>query len=296
LSQQYQEAVQTDIHQAYDGSHIYFQVLRVCGWGLLMNLGYSKWWDSYLSPFRSETAQERLVFQSSALLDLQPKQQVADIACGKGRSSFLMATSNPSTTVIGIDKIVEQTAIAQVLYKNVDNLSYLSGDAENLPLEDQSIDRVHCLEAAFHFDRARFLQEVYRILKPSGRVVIVDFMWKDASGRKVLETSDGKLCQEIWQFQDFWTIDDYHTAAIQQGFQQVKLLDWSKPVTGMSYKRMKNLVRVTNNPAQRQFLCQLYPPLSCFSEQDWKTVLRCTNAHLPLMEASSYMALVLEKP
>jgi MPBQ/MSBQ methyltransferase len=296
LSQQYQETIQADVHQAYDGSHVYFQVLRVCGWGLLMNLGYSKWWDSYLSPFRSEASQERLVFQSSALLDLQPKQRVADIACGKGRSSFLMATSNPSTTVIGIDKIVEQTAIAQALYKNVDNLSYLSGDAENLPFGNQSIDRVHCLEAAFHFDRTRFLQEVHRILKPSGRVVIVDFMWKDASGRKVLETPDGKLCQEIWQFQDFWTIDEYQTAATQQGFRQVKLLDWSKPVTGTSYKRMKNLVRVTNNPTQRQFLCRLYPPLSYFSEQDWKATLRCTDAHLPLMEASSYMALVLEKP
>jgi MPBQ/MSBQ methyltransferase len=293
----HQEGVhQEDVHQAYDGSHIYFQFLRACGWGNLMNLGYSKWWDAYLYPFRSDIAQERLVHQSIALLDVQPRQQVVDVACGKGRSSFFLAMCNPEATIVGIDKIVEQTAIAKALYENTRNLSYMAGEAEALPFADQSVDRVHCLEAAFHFDRAQFLKEVDRVLKPSGRVVIVDFMWKNASGRNMLATPDGQICQKIWQFSDLWTVDEYCTAATQLGFRQVKLIDWSKPVTDMSHKRMQSLVQAANKPSLRQFFCKIHPLLNYFSEQDWQTALRCSNAHLPMMEASFYMALVLEKP
>jgi MPBQ/MSBQ methyltransferase len=285
-----------EVQQAYNGSHVYFQFLRACGWGNLMNLGYSKWWDLYLYPFRSEIAQERLVNESISLLEVQPQQQVVDVACGKGRSSFFLAMRYPTATIVGMDKLVEQVEIAKTLYHNTPNLSYVSGDAEALPFADQSVDRVHCLEAAFHFDRTQFLREVDRVLKPGGRVVIVDFMWKDASGRQILDTADGKICQEIWQFNDLWTVAEYQAAAAQQGLRAVQQVDWSKPVTGMSHKRMQSLVQAANKPALRQFFCKIHPLLNHFSEQDWQTALRCSDAHLPMMEAAYYMAIVLEKP
>jgi MPBQ/MSBQ methyltransferase len=289
-------ATPIEVQQAYNGSHVYFQFLRACGWGNLMNLGYSKWWDLYLYPFRSEIAQERLVNESISLLEVQPQQQVVDVACGKGRSSFFLAMRYPTATIVGVDKLPEQVEIAKTLYSNTLNLSYVSGDAEALPFADQSVDRVHCLEAAFHFDRTQFLREVNRVLKPGGRVVIVDFMWKDASGRQILDTADGKICQEIWQFNDLWTVAEYQAAAAQQGLREVKQIDWSKPVTGMSHKRMQSLVQAANKPGLRQFFCKIHPLLNHFSEQDWQTALRCSDAHLPLMEAAYYMAIVLEKP
>jgi MPBQ/MSBQ methyltransferase len=283
------------VEQAYDGSSVYFQLLRACGWGSLLNLGYAQPWDWVIYPFRSDIAQDRLVQRSIALLDIQPEQQVLDVACGKGKSSFLLAMQYPATKITGIDKIVEHTEVANLLYGKTCNLAYQTGDAEALPFADQSFDRIHCLEAAFHFDRSRFLQEAYRVIKPGGCIVIVDFMWKDASSRPLLETPEGKIIRELWQFEDFWTVEEYTKAVAEIGFQQDPLIDWSKPVLAMSYKRMQNLSQASLNPARLNTFYKMHPPLQHFSTTDWEVIRRCSNAHEPLQQAVRYMALVAHK-
>jgi ubiquinone/menaquinone biosynthesis C-methylase UbiE len=283
------------VQRAYDGSGIYFQLLQACGWGELLNLGYSRPWDWFIYPFRADIAQERLVRRSIDLLKVEANQRVLDVACGRGKSSFLLAMQHPTATIVGMDKLTTHVEIAKLQYGNTRNLEYQAGDAEALPFPDQSFARVHCLEAAFHFDRQRFLQEVYRVLKPGGRVVIVDFMWKDANSRRLLDTPDGKIVQDIWQFVDLWTVAEYLEAADQLGLRKTELIDWSEPVTGMSYKRMQSLVKASLNPAQLKKFCQLHPPLRHFSADDWEILRRYSAAHEPLRQAAYYMALALEK-
>lgn len=283
------------VQRAYDGSGIYFQLLQACGWGELLNLGYSQPWDWFIYPFRADIAQERLVRRSIDLLKVEANQRVLDVACGRGKSSFLLAMQHPTATIVGMDKLTTHVEIAKLQYGNTRNLEYQAGDAEALPFPDQSFARVHCLEAAFHFDRQRFLQEVYRVLKPGGRVVIVDFMWKDANSRRLLDTPDGKIVQDIWQFVDLWTVAEYLEAADQLGLRKTELIDWSEPVTGMSYKRMQSLVKASLNPAQLKKFCQLHPPLRHFSADDWEILRRYSAAHEPLRQAAYYMALALEK-
>jgi SAM-dependent methyltransferase len=215
--------------QAYNGSDLYFQVLRACGWGSLLNLGYSRPWDTLIYPFRADIAQERLVQRSISLVDVQPQHQVLDVACGKGRSSFLLAMQNPQANIIGLDKLAEHINIADFQYGYTLNLSYQAGEAEALPFADRTFDRIHCLEAAFHFDRQKFLQEASRVLKPAGRIVIVDFMWKTNASRQLLETPDGRIVKDIWQFDDLWSVDEYLTAIELTGFQVAQQIDWSIP-------------------------------------------------------------------
>jgi MPBQ/MSBQ methyltransferase len=283
------------IQKAYDGSGLYFQLLRACGWGTLLNLGYSQPWDWFLYPFRADIAQERLVQRSIKLLQVQPQQQVLDVACGKGKSSFLIAMQHPEATVTGVDMLPGHIQLAEAQYQHTRNLRYQVGQAEQLPSGDQSVERLHCLEAAFHFDRQQFLQEVNRVLKPGGRVVIVDFMWKDANSRELLATPQGKLMRELWQFDDCWSVQEYRDTTTQLGFHTAALIDWTKPVTNMSHKRMQNLVNASLNPAQLKQFCQFHPPLQYFSPEDWATLRQYSEAHQPFCEASHYMALVLEK-
>ncbi|MFM7424088.1 MAG: class I SAM-dependent methyltransferase [Elainella sp.] len=283
------------VQSAYDGSGLYFQLLRACGWGALLNLGYSQPWDWFLYPFRADIAQERLVQRSINLLQVQPQQQVLDVACGKGKSSFLLAMQHPQASVIGLDMVPMHIELAEAQYGYTRNLQYQVGQAEALPCPDQSVERIHCLEAAFHFDRQRFLQEVKRVLKPGGRVVIVDFMWKNAASRHLLETTEGKLMRQLWQFDDCWSVQEYQDAAAQLGFHQAALLDLSKPVSNMSHKRMQNLVKASLKPAQLKQFCQLHPALHYFSAADWAVLRQYSDAHKPFCEVSCYMALVLEK-
>lgn len=288
-------SVQTSVQSAYDGSGLYFQLLRACGWGALLNLGYSQPWDWFLYPFRADIAQERLVQRSINLLQVQAQQQVLDVACGKGKSAFLIAMQHPQAGVMGLDMLSEHIKFAEAQYGHTRNLQYQIGQAEQLPFADQSFERVHCLEAAFHFDRQRFLQEVERVLKPQGRAVIVDFMWKDADSRRLLETPEGKLMRELWQFDDCWSTEEYQEAVARLGFRQIELLDWTKPVSDMSHKRMQNLVKASLKPAQLKQFCQLHPSLHYFSAEDWAVLRRYSDAHEPFCRVSRYMALVLEK-
>jgi MPBQ/MSBQ methyltransferase len=291
-----EQTLESSVQQAYNGSGIYFQLLRACGWGELLNLGYSKPWDWVIYPFRADIAQQRLVQHSIELLKVEANQQVLDLACGKGKSSFLLAMQHPTARITGVDMLANHVESAKLQYGYTRNLRYQVGNAESLSFADNSFERIHCLEAAFHFDRLQFLKEAYRVLRPGGRIVIVDFMWEKASSRSFMNTADGQLVSDIWQFEDLWAVNEYLQASDQVGFRKAALIDWTKPVTKMSHQRMQSLVNASLKPAQLEKFCQMHPPLRHFSAEEWKILRRCSHAHEFFHKAVQYVALVLEKP
>ena len=59
---------------------------------------------------------------------------------------------------------------------NLAGLEFVQGDAENLPLPDQSFDAVINIESSLHYPRfPRFLAEVVRVLRPGGQFLYADF-------------------------------------------------------------------------------------------------------------------------
>ena len=149
-----------------------------------MNLGYFKFHGplSFLNlVVNLEKTQLKLVQQTMRLLDVGEKHSVLDVACGRGKSSFIMSCLRPQATVIGLDLLEANINAARFLFGGSPGLSYQNGNAMELDFEDRRFDRIQCLEAAFHFpDRSRFLSEANRVLKPGGRLVVVDFAWLHA--------------------------------------------------------------------------------------------------------------------
>src|SRR5262245_42872664 len=98
---------ETDVRPAYKGDNATFQVLRAFGSGPLLNLGYYPLppplallnflvLPSALTPrLRLPAAQQNLVDRSIALLRLEPGVRVLDVGCGRGASSFAMASACP---------------------------------------------------------------------------------------------------------------------------------------------------------------------------------------------------------
>jgi ArsR family transcriptional regulator len=114
-----------------------------------------------------------------ALLDLfDPEWVVGDLGCGTGHISAALAPS--VAKVIAIDESGPMLAAARERLAGAANVELREGHVEALPLEDASLDvAILFLVAHFITDPARAMQEVRRVLKSGGRLLIVDLLPHD---------------------------------------------------------------------------------------------------------------------
>jgi len=123
----------------------------------------------------------------------QPYQKLADIAGGTGDISmkFLLA-GGCSAHIIDINK--EMITKGKLKNNNNNNLSWTIASAENLPMADNSYERASMGFGLRNItNRVLALKEVYRILKPGGRFICLEFSH--------VENSLLKKIYDVWSFQ-----------------------------------------------------------------------------------------------
>lgn len=106
---------------------------------------------------------------------------VLDVACGTGDLSELFAKAG-AARVIGLDFTYEMLAIARVKAEGrapaakAERIAYMQGDAQRLPLADQSVDVVSIAFGIRNvLEPERAIREFARVLKPGGRLVVLEF-------------------------------------------------------------------------------------------------------------------------
>jgi ArsR family transcriptional regulator len=109
------------------------------------------------------------------LLQLMPPMTIADLGAGEGTFSQLLAQR--AERVIAVDNSANMVEFgARLAAENgIHNLEYRQGDLESPPIEEASIDLAffsQSLHHALHPQRA--VVAAYRLLKPGGRIVILD--------------------------------------------------------------------------------------------------------------------------
>jgi ubiquinone/menaquinone biosynthesis C-methylase UbiE len=114
-------------------------------------------------------------------LTLGPVNQgnaVLDVGCGAGVDTLLSAMmTGPSGKVVGIDltPAMLERARKNLAMTDLKNVTFKQGSAENLPLVDGAFDVVTS-NGALNLvpDKAKAVAEIYRVLKPGGRLMVAD--------------------------------------------------------------------------------------------------------------------------
>jgi ArsR family transcriptional regulator len=118
-------------------------------------------------------------FHLWAVLGLvDPSLVVGDLGCGTG---LLSQTIAPYVRrVVAVDASTDMLAAARSRLEHMDNIELKQGDLETLPLENAELD-VAMLSLVLHHapDPARALAEVARVIRPGGRVLVVDMLPHD---------------------------------------------------------------------------------------------------------------------
>lgn len=106
-------------------------------------------------------------------------KDVVEVSCGRGGGSAYIARHLNPRTVTGID--IANTAIDFCRrVHHLGNLRFLQGDAESLPLFDESCDAVINVEASFCYgDFKKFLSEINRVLRPGGVFLFADLRFEE---------------------------------------------------------------------------------------------------------------------
>lgn len=163
-----------------------------------------------------------------AIASLRPGETVLDLGSGAGFDVFLAAQAvGPAGRAIGVDMTApmlekaRRNAEAFSLRTKLDNVDFRLGEIEHLPVADASVDVVvsNCV-LNLSPDKAQVWREIYRVLRPGGRVAISDIVLLAPVPEGVRELSESL----VGCVAGAALVDQMRHWAIDAGFQDLEVV------------------------------------------------------------------------
>ncbi|MCP4472040.1 MAG: methyltransferase domain-containing protein [Gammaproteobacteria bacterium] len=146
---------------------------------------------SYQAP---EIVNQRL--RTLAALALTPGESVLDAGCGTGLLLEQEAAAvGAGGRAEGIDSSPDMLARAHTRCDDLPQVNLQQGSVETLPFDDASFDALSCTQTLLYVPKLdAALQEYHRVLKPGGRIAIIETDW----GGAILNSHDLALTQTVF--------------------------------------------------------------------------------------------------
>jgi SAM-dependent methyltransferase len=159
----------------------------------------------------------------TALANLNPGEVVLDLGSGGGIDVLLSAKRvGPTGKAYGLDMTDEMLALARENQRKVgiENVEFLKGEIENIPLPDNSVDVIisNCV-INLSGDKDKVLGEAFRVLKPGGRFAVSDVVVRGDVPEQV------KRSMELWVgcIAGALRDDDYTAKLKSAGFEAIDI-------------------------------------------------------------------------
>ena len=171
--------------------------------------------------------------------EVRPGQHVLDAGCGVGGTSCWLA-QHRDAVVTGITVVPEQVARARAIAAErglTSRVAFELADYSHLPYADHTFDVVWAQESLCHsLDKGATYRELFRVLKPGGRLVIAEYMRQSRDLSRV----DAYIVRRWlvgWAMPDLDSISEHEASARAAGFDPVQLRD-ETPFVEPSLRRL----------------------------------------------------------
>lgn len=212
-------------------------------------------------------------------VNIKPDEKVLDAGCGKGGSSFWLATHR-DVEAVGITPVLSQIedCRTQAQYLNLtDKTTFVQADYCNTPFDDQSFDVVWACESLCHAqDKSKFYTEAFRLLKPGGRIIIAEYVRNE---RPLKEDQEHLLKSWLnrWAIKDIDTESEHYNYASASGFKHISIEDVTRNME-------KSLLKLHNNAKKWLKLSRLLNLLKIRSDVQQENMVASINQYKALEE------------
>lgn len=146
--------------------------------------------DTFAEGVRRERKDqaERLAECATAGLANASEAVAIDVACGPGTYTRPLAARVLRAIGVDLTPAMVEKARAESAREGVENVQFVCADGNELPFEDESVDIVACGYAVHHMlEPVRSIKEMVRVLRPGGRVAIMDCVVASGADAAVLD-------------------------------------------------------------------------------------------------------------
>jgi cyclopropane fatty-acyl-phospholipid synthase-like methyltransferase len=190
-----------------------------------MHFGYYR---AGANPLNREAMLEQMNAEVLARLQVDRirEPQLLDLGCGLGATLRSFARRLPHSKLSGVTRVPWQVEQARALNASAgyrDRIGVVEADYENTPLASSSFDGVYALESSCYArgsDKRMLLEEAHRLLRPGGRLVVVDGFLSGRFVSNVQQHIYRKVC-ECWVVEDFAKLQLFERCVEKLGFRDI---------------------------------------------------------------------------